>query len=128
MSIVPPSAEKHDLDGIGDASASAAIAALAANPSTSFLTAGLSGKILFWILSKFFSALASMGLVVLNVGAEKLSTAISKAGYDGSFESAEKLIEEIRNTGRDLTPEEAKAIDDKVIEAFRKFAVIARKK
>lgn len=128
MPVIPPSAVKHGLSGIGEASASAAIAALSANPSTAFLTAGLSGKILFWILTKVFSGFASMGLVILNVGAEKLAVAADKVEFDGSMESAEKFIEEIRKTGRELTPEEVKKIDDEVIAAFRKFATLARKK
>lgn len=64
----------------------------------------------------------------MNVGAEKFSAVIDRINFDGSLESAEKLIEEIRRTGKDLTPEEAKAIDDGVIIAFRKFAKIGRRK
>lgn len=104
------------------------MAVLAANPSTAFLTVGVSGKIIFWILEKIFTRLASSGLVILNVGAEKFSVAIDRVNFDGSLESAEKLIAEIRKTGKELTPEETKAIDDEVIVAFRKFAKIGRKK
>ena len=128
MTIVPPSAKKHSLRGIGEASASSAIAALSLNPSTSFLTAGLSGKILFWTLTQVFSGLASMGLVILNVGAEKLAVVLDRVDFDGSMAAAEKFIDEVRKVGRDLTPEEVKKIDDEVIIAFRKFAKIARKK
>lgn len=128
MSIIPPSASKHKLEGIGEASAAAVIAALAANPSTAFLAAGISARILFYILTKVFSGFASMGLVLLNVGADKLIVAVEKIDFDGSFESAEQFIDEIRKTGRDITPEETKKIDDGVIETFRKLAKIARKK
>lgn len=128
MSILPPSATKHDLNGIGSASAAGVVAALATNPSTSFLTAGFIGKIVFYLLKTFFTSLASMGLVLLNVGAEKLLAAIDRSNFDGSLDTAEKLIQEIRNTGRELTPEETKQIDDKVIEQFRKFAKMTRKK
>jgi len=124
----PLSAPKYDLDGIGAASAASVVAALAAYPPTSFLTVGLSGKILFWLLTKFFSRMASGGLVILNVGAEKLLGAIDKANFDGSMEAADRLIEEIRKTGRELTPEETKKIDDEVIVQFRKFAKMTRKK
>lgn len=72
--------------------------------------------------------LASGGLVMLNVGAEKLQTAVDKVDYDTSWETAERLINEIRKTGRELTPEEIKAIDDKVIAQFRKFGKLGRKK
>lgn len=128
MSIIPPSATKHKLEGIGSASAAAVIAALASNPSTAFLAAGISAKILFFILTKVFSGLASMGLVLLNVGAEKLIVTVEKIDFDGSYKSAEQFIDEIRKTGRELTPEEIKKIDDGVIVTFRKFAKIARKK
>ena len=128
MPIIPPSAEKFKLEGIGNASAASILAALATNPSTSFLAAGISAKILFWIISKIFSGLASMGIVILNVGAEKLAVALDKVNFDGSLESAEQFIEEIRKTGRELTPEEIKKIDDSVIEQLRKFAKITRKK
>lgn len=63
----------------------------------------------------------------MNVGAEKISAAIDHSNFDGSLDSAQKLISEIRNTGKDLTPEEIKAIDDPVIEAFKKFATIGRR-
>jgi len=119
--------KKHELDGIGGASAAAVIASLSANPSTSFLTAGLSGKILYWLLKKLFTYMASSGLVFMNVGAERLLTAIRKSGYDGSRENADLLIAEIRKTGRDLTPAEVKAIDDEVIKTFRKFGKFGRK-
>lgn len=129
MPAVPSAAaDKHDLGGIGDASAALVMAALAANPGTLFLTTGIQGKILFWLLSKAFTKMASVGLVILNVGAENLATAIERSKFDGSFESAERLIEEIRSTGRDMTPEEMSAIDGKVIDQFRKFAKMARKK
>lgn len=128
MAVIPPSATKHKLDGIGEASAAAALAALAANPSTSFLASGMSAKIIFWIFTKFFSGLASMGLVLLNVGADKLLTVYDKVNFDGSFESAEQFIEEIKKTGRELTDEEIKKIDGGVIATFRKFAKIGRRK
>ncbi len=128
MSLLPPSSTKHDLSGIGGASAAAIMVVLAANPSTLFLTVGIQGKIIYWILEKIFTRLASSGLVILNVGAEKIDIALDKVHFDGSMDSAEKLIAEIRKTGRELTPEETKAIDEKVFIAFRKFAKISRRK
>lgn len=126
MPIIPPSAEKHNLEGIGVASSAGILAALSANPATSFMTVGILGKILFFLLSKFFSYLASMGLVILNVGAEKLLSAADRANFDGSMMSSFKLMEEIRNSGRDMTPEEIQKIDDEVIVQFRKFAKMTR--
>lgn len=104
------------------------LASLAANPATVFLTTGVPGKLLFALLSRIFSSLASMGLILLNVGAERLLTAVDKIGYDDSWDTADKLIEEIRKTGRDLTPEEIKSIDEDVIKQFRKFAKLGKNK
>lgn len=104
------------------------IAALAANPGTLFLTTGISGKIVMFILTKIFSGLASIGLVILNLGAAKVETLVDGKNFDGAWDSAEELIAAIRNTGRDMTPEEIKKIDDPVIAAFRKWASFARQK
>ena len=119
---------KHKLEGIGAASASAVFAALLSNPTTAALTAGVIGKILYWLLTKFFSALASGGLVLLNVGASRIETMIESSKFDGSWDNAEEFIKAIRDTGRDLTPEEITKIDAPVIDAFRKWASFARKK
>lgn len=119
-------AGKYSFDGIGAASATIAMAAFATNPATAFLAVGFVGKIVSFVLTKVFSMLASVGLVLLNVGAERIGTIIDQHNFDGSFDTAEKLIDSIRKTGRDLTPEEVKAIDDPVIGAFRKWASFAR--
>lgn len=119
---------KHKFSGIGAASTSAVFVALASNPATAFLTVGIPGKILSWILIKFFSALASCGLVLLNVGAARIETLVDGKNFDGAWDSAEEFIAAIRNTGRELTPAEIKKIDDPVIAAFRKWASFARKK
>lgn len=117
---------KYKFDGIGAASASTVMAALLATPSMAWITAGLGGQIVFWILSKFFSAIASAGVVILNVGAMKVESAIDKAAYDGSLESAQKLLDAIRAEHRAITPAETKAIDDPVIAALRKFGRFGR--
>lgn len=121
-------AGKHDLSGIGGATATIVLAALAANPSTAVLATGFLGTIIKFLLTKLFTILASVGLVVLNVGAARVETLIDQHNFDGSFETAEKLIGAIRQTGRDLTPAEVRAIDGPVIDAFRKWASFARDK
>ena len=110
---------KHRLEGIGEASAAVVLAALKANPNTSFLSGGIAGKIAFFFLKLLFMFLADLGLIVLNVGAEKLKTIIDQNDFDESFDDAEKLIEKIRSTGRELTEDEIKSIDGPVIDAFR---------
>ena len=119
---------KHDLSGMGGFQASLAMAFLATNPSTAGITQGIIGKLLHYFLTKLFSALSSLGLVLANVGASRVETALDKSGYDGSWETAEDAIQSIIGQGRELTPDEVKQIDDKVIAAFEKFAKLGKKK
>lgn len=112
--------------GIGGASASIIMAGLASNPATVFLTQGFVGKLVFLFFKFICMVLASFGLIVLNVGAAKLETVLAEEDYDGSYESAERIIKKIREQGRELTDEEIKAIDTPVIDAFRKFAGFGR--
>lgn len=123
MGVLPPAASKHKFEGIGKASALATFAAMALNPALVWFTQGLQGRILFWILSGFYSRLASLGLVMVNVGVANAETLEEKGDFDGSFDDAFKAINE--KQGR-LTPEDIVKIDDGVIRAFRKFAVFGR--
>lgn len=127
MSLLLPE-QKHKLEGIGGVSAIGVLTLLASNPSTAPLTTGVAGKIIYYILTQFFSFLASGGLVLMNVGIEKVLTAIDKHGFDGSWDNAQKLIEEIASQHRDMTPDEVTKIDNIVKDAFRKFGKIAKKK
>lgn len=104
------------------------LAAFAANPGTLFLTTGILGKIVTWGLTQLFSMMASAGLVLLNVGASRVETLIDGNKFDGTWDSAEEFIKAIRDTGRDMTPEEIARIDGPVIEAFRKWGHFAGKK
>lgn len=128
MSLLPPPFDKYDFSGIGNASATAVMALLLANPGTTFLATGVLGKIIYLVLSKIFSALASFGLVILNVGAEQIATAVEKSGFDGSFSNAYTLIDQLNSTGHGLTSEQVTAIDAPVISAFEKFAKLTRTK
>lgn len=102
------------------------LAALAGNPSTLWMTVGIPGTVIRWILTQLFSGVASAGLVLMNVGAMKVESVLDKAAWDGSIESAMKILEDIRTQHRDVTPEEAKKIDDEVIKALRKFGRFGR--
>jgi hypothetical protein len=121
-------ATKYSFSGLGDASATIVLGLLAANPSTTWLATGFVGKVVNVLLSYAFSMAASVGLVLLNVGAERVETMIDQHAFDGSFDSAEKLLEAARQTGHVLTPAEIAAIDGPVIDAFRKFGSFARQK
>lgn len=113
--------DKYKFDGIGQASATAAFLALA--QSQPWLTTGVLGKLTYWFLTRAFSAAASAGLVLLNVGVAKVETLIEATEFDGSFDEAFKII---NAKGSSLTKEEADAIDSKVIAAFRKFADMSK--
>jgi len=114
--------------GIGEASAAMVMASLLSNPATAAFATGIQGKVIFFILKIIFMLLASLGLIVLNVTAAKLETIITADKFDGSFDSAERIIKSIRDTGREMTEKEVKDIDQPVIDAFRKFASFGRKK
>ncbi len=114
--------------GIGEASASMVLAALAVNPSTTVLTTGILGKFTFLVFKILFTFLASLGLIVMNVGAAKLETVLDQHSFDGSFEEAEKLIKKIRDSGKEISESDAAYIDAPVIAAFRKFANFGKAK
>lgn len=118
----------YRFSGIGEASASVILAVLMVNPATAYLATGIVGKITFFICKIFSMWLASLGLVVMNVGAAKLETIIDGGKFDESWNTAENLIKKIRESGRELTNEEIKQIDDAVIVAFKKFATFGRDK
>lgn len=67
--------------------------------------------------------LANQGLIVLNVGAIAVKGEWDQKAFDSALEKG--LAEAELNKGK-LTPAQAKAIDDAVIEAARDFIVITR--
>lgn len=117
---------RYKFEGIGEASAAIILAGLAANPGTAFLTKSILGKIIFFIAKLLCMYLASLGLIIMNVGAAKLETIIRENKFDDVWNDSEKLIELIRSTGRELTEDEIKQIDGPVIDVFRKFASFGR--
>lgn len=108
---------KNKFEGIGSASASLTFALLAGSP-LAWLTLGIQGKITFWILKQIYMRLADKGVIVLNIGAAKVSTLVERSDFDGSFDSAFEIINKRKGN---LSDAEIKAIDDKVISALRKF-------
>ncbi len=111
------SARKHRFEGIGRASALLIFTKLAASPAVA-VTQGLLGKVIFFLFTHLFSGLASCGLVLLNLGVANIEILSEKKNFDGSFDEAFKFINE---RGGRLTREEAKQVDDGVIDAFRRF-------
>ncbi len=116
---------KYEFEGIGAVSATAAMVALAGSPLKA-LVAGPLGRIVFFALKLFFMAAASKGLILVNVGIADVRTIMEQGGFDGSWSAAEKAIKKIKDQGRELTSAEIKAIDQPVIDAFRKFATFGK--
>lgn len=115
---------KYEFDGIGETTAHAALAALATTPLAWFAI-GIPGKITYYIFKYLFMNLASSGLIVMNLGIAKVEVLIEKESYDGSWDTAEKAIDDVSKT-RELTLEEKRTIDEPVKAAFRKFARFSR--
>ena len=112
--------------GIGSASAAMIMAGIAANPTLAILSQGPLGKIVFAICKFFCTILASIGVVLLNVGAAKVQTIIDAGNFESEWYTADELIKKIRATGRELTDEEMVAIDQPVVDAFRRFVRFGR--
>lgn len=119
---------KYKFWAIGEASASVIMAMMLANPGTAVFAQGFLGKIMFWVFKILCAYLANLGLIVMNVGAAKLEVIADESKFDGSWNTADNLIKKIRDTGRELTPEEIAEIDAPVIAAFEKFATFGRDK
>ena len=108
--------QKYDFSGIGKGSALLLFTALAAG-SGAFLTQGIVGSVIFWLATKFFSYMASLGLILVNVGVANVQTLSQQKEFDGTFDDAFRII-----NSKKITKEEGDAIDNKVIAVFRKFA------
>lgn len=108
---------QYKFEGIGALGASLMAGALASSP-LSFLVTGIPGKITFWLLSQLNSYLANKGLMILNVGVAKIAAYSDRKDFDGTLESALKIVVEHGDT---LTEAEKRDIDNKVIAAFDKF-------
>lgn len=114
---------KYDFPGIKKVNAAGIRALLRLSPWTAWLasipaiSAMMSEALGNWIANK--------GLVVLNVGAAYVEGELDQKGMDKAMD---KAIGEITTQGgrEKLTPEQKKAIDDKIISAARKLIVVAR--
>ncbi len=126
MSLINQPAFKYKFEGIGEIGAATLMAALALNPQTSWMTAGFVGRISWFIGKLIAMGGASLGLVFVNVGTEKISVILDQGGFDGSWESAQRLLAAARDAGKELTDAEKQAIDDPVRAAFRKFGRFGR--
>ena len=112
----------YDYSGIGKAEALLVYSALAAS-SVSWLTNGLLGKATFWALEQICTWLANKEVMVLNIAATDIQTVIQAGEFDATFDDAFKAINKSKDP---LTAAQKAAIDQPVIDAFRKFAVFGQ--
>lgn len=117
-------ANKYVFNGIGSASAKIVMALLVADGQL-WAAGGFWASIINWILTFAFSMGASLGLVILNLGAERVEEIVDENNYEGTWDSAERLVDAARNAHQDLTPAQVKSIDDSVKAALRRAAVLA---
>lgn len=116
-------AVKYKFEGIGSTSATLTLALMSSSPLAWF-TVGIQGRFTYWLLKWLYMGLASRGLVVLNIGVAKVTTIAEQIEFDGSMDEAFRIINERKGS---LSAAEVKAIDDKVISAFRRFATFNTK-
>lgn len=113
---------KYDLKGFGKLNAVTLFAAMASGP-LSFLTNGTLGKFTYYCLKKFGSWAANKGLIFVNVGAEFFEGGWDMENFDEAMDHA---IKKVLQTKSRLTEDEKKEIDDKVIKALRRFAILTK--
>jgi hypothetical protein len=73
------------------------------------------------LLEKAINWLANNGLIVINVGAIFLEGEFDQKNFDEKMDDALKRVEQ-----GNLTDAEKKAIDDEVIKAFRRLAIVTK--
>lgn len=116
---LPP--QKYKFDGIGKFSAVMIMTSLAANPSTVALTTGIVGKIVYAFLKKATSYMASYGVVIANIGIERVDEMIEKGNFDDSL--SDEVFSEI-NSG--VSPERGAELDQAVRDALDQFATFGK--
>lgn len=113
---------RYDFKGIKTLGAAAVIAALETTGWGAFLIRWGFRAPLELLLQSTVNWLANEGLVVLNLGAIFIGGDWDQKAFDAAMQDA---IQRVQQSGP-LTPEQQKVIDDDVIKAFRKFAVLTR--
>lgn len=116
---LPP--QKYKFDGFGKWNAIIVMRLLVATGWGVSLTTGLPGKITYWILKRVGSYMASYGVVLGNIGIERVEELIEKGNFDDSL--SDEIFSEL---AKGVTPERGKEIDDKVIDAFDKFITFGK--
>ena len=101
---------KYNFEGLKKLGAAALSSALAGTPLVKF------PSVANFIFEMFTNWLANKGLIVMNVGAYYVNGKLDVKGLTDAIVRGYEAVE----SGRELTPEEIKKIDDDVIAAARK--------
>lgn len=88
-------------------------------------TVGLPGKITWFICKKIGMQLASDANVIGNVGVAALEKLLASPKYEGTWNEIDKIINDAGGVDK-LTPEEGKAIDDKIANALDQLVVVGK--
>jgi len=107
---------KYNFPGIRKAGAVAIKAALASSPLGGLLVGPL-GPALAVSLEWLSEWLANRGIILLNVGAFEINGHFDQAAFDKAMDAGLSRLE----SGETISPEEMRAIDEKVKEAMRRF-------
>lgn len=116
-----PISGKYDFKGIKKTGRLALKAALATNPSTAWLSKG--GAIIDLVLEFGLNWLANKGLVLMNVSVYYVGGKLDKDALDKAIGAGIDVVD----SGKVLTPEQMKEIDDAVIKAADKALPYGRK-
>lgn len=108
---------KYNFEGLKKLGAAALSSALAGTPLVKF------PSVANFIFEMFTNWLANKGLIVMNVGAYYVNGKLDVKGLTDAMVRGYEAVE----SGRELTPEEIKKIDDDVIAAARKALPYGRK-
>ncbi len=110
---------KYDFRGIKKYGAKVLLTALAGTTwGASFLSWGFAPAVEF-LFEYVANWLANKGLIIINVGIIPIDGAWDQKAFDAHMQEALDLVRK-----GNLSKKEMKEIDDKVLEAFRRFAVI----
>ena len=113
-----PLSGKYDFKGIKKYGAMALSTALASTPWGGWIVKTWGVRHIFDILAEWAVNWAvNNGLVVLNIAAIKVEGKWDQDAFDKAMDDALAAVD----TGN-LTPEQGKALDEKVIAAFKRFA------
>ncbi len=113
---------KYDFPGINKYGALGIETALSTTPwGAAALKIPVIGSVIRMALSQIVNWLANEGLMVFNLGAIVVEGEFDQKDFDAHMDNA---IKQVASSGSSLTPAQKKAIDDEVIRAFKKFAIV----